>query len=122
MKSAKALLIHRRPRVERQILAILRGGEGMAELDRSIASSFSQLRRLARREGYVVLQRDAGFLSSDELVLLAWLAMGQRRLTPGCRKPTPPELAAAISECSTALESLKLRLYPLTFYTHWVRA
>lgn len=122
MTGAKALLLHRRPRMERQVLALLRGGEGMAELDRSIARSFGRLRTLARQEGYVVLPCDAGFLSPDELVLLAWLAMGQRRLTPGCRKPAPPELAAAISECSTALESLRLRLYPLTFYTHWVRA
>lgn len=77
MAEAKAVLLYRRPRVERQVLAMLRGSDGMASLDKGVARRFSRLRALAEEEGYGVLPLDAKFLSSGELILLAWLAMGQ---------------------------------------------
>ncbi|MFK4875202.1 hypothetical protein [Novosphingobium sp. ZW T3_23] len=121
MSGPLALLLNRRPRVERQVLTLLRGGRALPH-DRHVVHQFRSLRVIAAREGYAVLSPDARFLGADELVLLAWLAMSQRITAPGCRPPSTPELSAAISRCGAVLCRLNLRLYPLTFYSHAIRA
>lgn len=122
MAGSSALLLNRRPRVERQVLALLRGGRGAVSQDRSVVHHFRKLRILAAREGYAVLAPEVQFLGAGERVLLAWIAMSQRTFAPGCRSPSPPELSAVISQCGAALVRLNLRLYPLTFYSHAIRA
>ncbi|MEE4451003.1 hypothetical protein [Novosphingobium resinovorum] len=112
--------LRRRPRVERQVLRILRGGD-YPSLDRRVAQDFAALREAARREGHVVLPAEAGYLSDGELMLLAGLAVSQRLVAPGCQEVREGPLAAVIAACAERLTGMGLRLYPLTLYAHRVR-
>ena len=61
--------------------------------------------------------------SSDRVIVVT--ATGQSSATSTTKTSTPiiesPQSISIVSR-EEMLESLKLRLYPLTFYTHWVRA
>ncbi|WP_334185855.1 hypothetical protein [Novosphingobium sp.] len=122
MKSATTTrTLNRRPRVERQVLALLRGREGHCAADDDPGWCFAELRDLARQEGLKIMPPETAFLSSGELTLLSWLARAQRSHAPGCRPPDHPRLAAAIEACARILSRMNLRLYPLTLYAYRIR-
>ncbi|WP_313392138.1 hypothetical protein [Sphingobium yanoikuyae] len=112
--------LSRRPHVERQVLAILRGREGAAGNSR-IAGDFARLRDLAQAGGHPVLPVGTLYLGNSELLLLSWLAVAQRIIAPKCEGPSQTDLASAIAACADTLISMGLRLYPISFYAHRLR-
>lgn len=123
MKSATTTrTLNRRPRVERQVLTLLRGRETTSIKADKSASCFAALRRLAEKEGFRIMPPNTQFVTPCELTLLSWLARAQRTNAPGCQPPRHPVLAAAIDQCAEILGQMDLRLYPLTFYAYRIRA
>lgn len=114
--------LNRRPRVERQVLALLRGRETTSSRGDEAASCFTALRSLAQKEGFRIMPQETAFVSPCELTLLSWLARAQRTHAPGCQPPRHPILAETIDQCAEALTRMDLRLYPLTFYAYRIRA
>jgi hypothetical protein len=108
--------LRRRPRIERRVLAILRG-ENDPFLDHQHAAAFTRLRVLASRQGLIIQDADARYLGDDELTLLSWLAAAQRVAVRHLR-PQNRRLAAVLTRCAVLLEKAGLRLYPFTLYGH----
>lgn len=108
--------LRRRPRVERRVLAMLRG-ENEASSDDLFVAAFARLRHLAPRKGPQIQHPGALYLGDDELTLLSWIAAVQRIAAVHLR-PADCCLAAIITRCASLLEEAGLRLYPLTLYQH----
>ena len=108
--------LRRRPRVERRVLAMLRG-ENDRSRDDPLVAAVARLRHLARRKGLVIQDPGALYLGDDELTLLSWVAAAQRVAAAHLR-PADRCLAAIIARCASLLEEAGLRLYPLTLYKH----
>lgn len=111
--------LNRRPRVERQILAILRGEKGAMPQPPG-TTCFLRLRILARRQGIALLPPGTPYLGEGELTLLSWIAAAQRTVPAGFR-PANACLAAVAARCAGRLGDLGLRLYPFTLYSHHLR-
>lgn len=109
-------LLRRRPRIERRVLALLRG-ETDPLLDGHDVNAFVRLRHLARRKGLVIHEAEVPYLGDDELTLLSWLAASQRIAATHLR-PADRCLAAIITRCGIALQQAGLMLYPLTLYQY----
>ena len=111
--------LRRRPRVERQVLAILRQ-ERDARVVPGAPPCFARLRELAAAEGYAILPPDTPYLGEAELTLLSWIAAAQRTVTAGC-EPAAHPLGTVISHCAKILGEMGLRLYPLSLYSPRLR-
>lgn len=116
----KTRFLSRRPHVERQVLAILRGHEGASPNGR-VTGEFVRLRDLVQAGGYPILPIDTPYLGAGELLVLSWLAVAQRVVAPGCKGPSQSDLASAIGACAATLTEAGLRLYPLSLYAHRLR-
>lgn len=121
------LALKRRTLVERKALALLRGAEGAATLASGLrgralkvpptaaqARCFTELRRIAIRDGFSVLPPSAPYMGADELTVLAWLAAAQRVFAPDYAPEADPALRAAILRCAGLLDGMGLRLSTLT--------
>jgi len=108
--------LRRRPRIERRVLAILRG-EDDPLLNGNPDNAFVRLNHLARRKGLVIHAADNVYLGDDELSLLSWLAASQRASAQHLR-PADHCLAAVIRRCADLLDDAGVRLYPLSLYWH----
>jgi hypothetical protein len=108
--------VHRRPRTEQAILAILRG-ERQALRSPAEIQAFDRLRALADVNGVAICDSGTAYLADGELALLSWLAAAQRPTMQGVR-PADVQLASAIADCARLLMASGKRLYPLTLYRH----
>ncbi|WP_395396601.1 hypothetical protein WBP07_28405 [Novosphingobium sp. BL-8A] len=113
--SYSSRFLRRRPRIERQVLAILRGEDDLL-LTGSDAQAFAALRQLARSNGFVIHEPKTIYVGDHELALLSWLAAAQR-ISASHLRPKDRMLAANIRRCAMLLENAGLRLYPLTLYS-----
>ena len=113
--SYSSRFLRRRPRVERLVLAILRGEDDLL-LTGSDAQAFAALRQLARSNGFVIHEPKTIYVGDHELALLSWLAAAQR-ISASHLRPKDRMLAANIRRCAMLLENAGLRLYPLTLYS-----
>ncbi len=110
--------LHRRPRIERRVLAILRGAD-LVDGDAEKSNAFRRLRHIAARKDMEILSPQTRYLGDDELTLLAWLAAAQR-INAADMLPADRCLFAVIARCARLLEEADLKLYPLTLYRPWL--
>ena len=108
------LPLHRRTRVERRILAILRGG-GDIRVSPDQADAFAGLRRCAAANHLVIAPPDAPYVGVDELKIMSWLADAQRRVSK-VGGPADAALAQIVRRCAGLLNGMGLRLSPLVLY------
>lgn len=108
------LPLHRRTRVERRILAILRGGVDV-RVSPDQAESFADLRRCAAANALVIAPPDAPYAAVDELLIISWLADAQR-LVSKVGGPADAALAQSVRRCADILSGMRLRLSPLVLY------
>lgn len=113
------LALRRRSRMERRVLAILRG-EDVNVLSPEQVLRFNRLRRLAERNGLAIAPSGTPHVNESELRLISWLAEAQRVIPIGAPPPNPC-LAAVIQRCAEVLKDKKLRLSPLTLYCSKLR-
>lgn len=122
MPAPSPLLVRRRPHVERQVIALLRGdGEALSKVaDRRVRmilraemELFEGLAREAERQSLIVLKPRAPYVGSDELLLIKWLADAQR-----ASNAFPPDLdervVDGVKACAEWLTAVGLRLPPRT--------
>ena len=135
--SINRLVVRRRTEVERYVLMLLRGGEaepGVEFADAGQAKaraarrdkrprpseahrqSFAALRETAIACGLSVQPPQSPYLAEDELRLLGWLAQAQRMEGLDAAGPRQPQLLAALTGCAHPIDTLGLRLSPLTLY------
>lgn len=108
------LLLNRRTRVERRVLAMVRGeyGETM-RVDH--AESFAQLKAVMSSQGLNISAIGTPYLSPDELALLTWIADAQR-VASTRRMPEDQAMVASIRRCARTLLDMRLRLSALSLY------
>ncbi|WP_337185621.1 hypothetical protein [Phenylobacterium sp.] len=107
--------VHRRPRVERIAIRLLRGedsAEVLGRADQGLDSAFAGLRRAARTEHLTVEAPGAMFLGGDERWLLGWLAVRQRSSPGRVAQIRSPTLDAAIIDCARRLSAQGIGLPP----------
>lgn len=134
--SINRLVVRRRTEVERYVLTLLRGGEPEADgiatsgltrargirrdsrpkPARTHITAFAALRTAALAGGLSVQPPESPYLGEDELRLLGWLAQAQRLEGLATSGPPQPSLLEALTICAQVLDSLGLRLSPLTLY------
>ncbi|WP_395396591.1 hypothetical protein WBP07_28355 [Novosphingobium sp. BL-8A] len=108
--------ISRRPRVERQVIALLRGEDTTLIKPRCLV----QLRHLADSRGITVLPPGANYLSNSELTLLAWIAAAQRTAYRALFPPDPI-IASLVERCALRLCKDGLLLQPFSLYSGWLK-
>lgn len=109
------LPLHRRTRVERRVLAVLRG-DWSTPLDPRAARCFAILHQLAERRGLGIQPPGSSYVSEGELTLLSWIANGQR-ISSTVQPPDDRRLAIVTCHCAHWLNQMRLRLSPLTLYS-----
>lgn len=113
--SITTLPLHRRTRVERKILSILRGEEQFPVADGE-RDPFLTLRALAPAHNLSIQPSGMPYVSQSELTLLALIAAAQR-LDGLAATRLNPEMEAAIKDCAASLSANRLHLSPLTLYS-----
>ncbi|BBD03104.1 MULTISPECIES: hypothetical protein [Sphingobium] len=109
------LPLHRRTRVERRVLAFIRG-EWSSHPDPRAVRCFAILHRLAERRGLGIQPPGTSYVSEGELALLSWIASSQR--TSATRQPANDwRLAVVTARCGQWLNRMRLRLSPLTLHS-----
>jgi hypothetical protein len=93
---------------ERMAILLLPGANG-AEADHDLLRQFELLRMGARSSGLFILKPSSRFVGIDELKLIAWLTLLQRRAIDVVIH-APEELNDLIRSCAIALDSSGIRL------------
>lgn len=113
--SITTLPLHRRTRVERRVLSILRGEERFQIADGE-QDPFLTLRALAPAHNLSIRPSSMPYVSQSELTLLALIAAAQR-LEGLAATRLNPEMETAINKCAASLSVNRLHLSPLTLYS-----
>lgn len=131
--SPTTMALRRRSAMERRVLMLVRSGGG-EEATRAVTAirprrhsrplppsprpthCFAELRNAAKAVGLAIQPIDAPYMTSEELLLLGWLAQAQRVAVPSIDTSRDPALRLAIIRCAALLDAGGLRLSPFTIY------
>ncbi len=109
------LPLSRRPRTERRVITIIRGGHH-ALISDEMARCFERLRRLAADNDLIISPPGTPYIIASELMLISWLASAQR-VVPARPMPDNLCLKAIVRRCAQILSDMRLRLSSLTLYS-----
>lgn len=123
---AAPLPVRRRNSVERKVLDMMRGDDAAADDFQCARGSKAsptpphqiysgKLRRIAQRRGLVIRPSRSPYLNYYKMLILSWLAGGQR-VASDSRFPDDLTLNGAIARCAGMLEGIRLKLSSLTLY------
>jgi hypothetical protein len=82
---------------------------------RNLDMRFHRLLEIATRIGFDIISPGSAYISESELTLLCWIAVAQRMAGP-IYGPDSRCLAEVVLRCANALDSVFLRLPPITMY------